>query len=154
MAKVDPIPPGYPRVIPYLVVDGAAAAIEFYCDILGATERMRMAGPGGTVGHAELELGDSLIMLADVTPDMGPATPAAIGGTPVTLVVYAPDVDDVMARALAAGAKETRPVQDQFYGDRTGQFEDPFGYRWEIMTHVEDVPPEEMQRRAAEAMGG
>jgi PhnB protein len=153
MAKVDPIPAEYPRVSPYLTVDGAAEAIDFYRDVLGAAERGRMPGPEGKVGHAELTIGDSVIMLADVFPGMSPPTPSSLGGSPVTLHVYVEDVDDVFARAIKAGAKEIRPVEDQFYGDRSGQFEDPFGHRWNVASHVEDVPPEEMERRAAEAMG-
>ena len=151
MAKVDPIPTNYPRLTPYLTVDGAAAAIDFYRDVLGATERGRMTGPDGKVGHAELDLGGSMIMLADVF-DQGAPAPGKLGGTPVTLMVYVTDVDDVFARAIKAGAKEIAPVQDQFYGDRSGQFEDPFGHHWGVATHVEDVAPEEMSKRM-EAMG-
>jgi PhnB protein len=154
MAKVDPIPKDYPRVTPYLSIDGAAKAIDFYRDIFGATERVRMAGPDGKVGHAELDIGNSVIMLSDAFPDMGAPTPKALGGSPVFLMVYVADVDDVHKRALAAGAKEIAPVTDQFYGDRSGQFEDPFGHRWNVATHVEDVPPDEMERRAAAAMSG
>ncbi len=149
---VKPVPDGYPRVTPYLVIDGASDAIEFYKSVLGATERMRMPGPGGKVGHAELEFGDSVVMLADEYPDMGFKGPKSLGGTPVTIGVYVEAVDDVFARALQAGAKELRPVENQFYGDRSGQFEDPFGHRWTVSTHVEDVPPDEMAKRAAEAM--
>jgi PhnB protein len=151
MAK--PIPDNYPRVTPYLIVDGAAAAIDFYSAVLGASERGRMPAPGGKVGHAELEIGDSLIMLADEFPEMGARSPKAFGGSPVSLHVYVEDVDSVFERATEAGAKATRPVEDRFYGDRTGQFEDPFGHRWDVSTHVEDVPPDEMAKRAAEAMG-
>jgi len=154
MAKIDPIPSEYPRVTPYLTIEGAAKAIDFYCDILGATVRMRMDGPDGRIGHAELDIGSSVIMLSDAFPDMGASPPSALGGSPVTLMVYVEDVDDVFARAIKAGSKEIAPVQDQFYGDRSGQFEDPFGHRWNVATHVEDVSPEEMDRRAAEAMGG
>lgn len=154
MVKVNPVPEGYPRVTPYLSIDGAAAAIDFYCDIFGANERMRMAGPDGKVGHAELEIGSSVIMLADAFPEMGAPTPKELGGSPVFLMVYVEDVDDVFARAIKAGAKELQAVQDQFYGDRSGQFEDPFGHRWNVASHVEDVPPDEMDKRAAEAMGG
>jgi PhnB protein len=154
MAKVDPIPAEYPRVTPYLTVDGAAQAIEFYRDVLGAEEQVRMDGPDGKIGHAELGLGGSVVMLADSFPDMGAPTPVALGGTPVTLMVYVADVDDVFARAIKAGAKEIAPVQDQFYGDRSGQFEDPWGHRWNVASHVEDLTPEDMQKRAAEAMGG
>lgn len=150
MAK--PIPDDYPRVTPYLYIDGAAAAIDFYCSVLGAKERMRMSGPDGRVGHAELDLGDSMIMLADQNPDMDVRGPLAIGGTPMSLHVYVEDADGVFDRAIQAGAKVLRPVEDQFYGDRSGQFEDPFGHRWNVATHVEDVPPEEMKKRAAAAM--
>ena len=154
MADVQPIPPGYPRVSPYLCVDGAAAAIDFYRSVLGAVERVRMDGPAGRIGHAELEIGDSLIMLADEFPEMGTRSPKSLGGTPVTISVYVEDVDSVFERAVQAGAQTVRPVENQFYGDRSGQFEDPFGHRWNVATHVEDVGPEEMARRAASAMGG
>ena len=154
MADVKPIPDGYPRVTPYLHVDGAAAAIEFYEKVLGAKERMRMPGPDGKIGHAEIELGESIIMLADEHPDMGALGPKTIGGTPVTITVYVEDVDAVYDAALAAGATSIRDVENQFYGDRSGQFEDPFGHRWNVQTHVEDVPPEEMEKRMAEVMGG
>jgi len=147
-----PIPEGYPRVTPYLIVDGANAAIDFYCSVLGASERMRMPMPGGRVGHAELELGDSIIMLADENPDMEIRGPGAIGGTPVSLLVYVEDSDATFERAVQAGAKALRPVEDRFYGDRSGQFQDPFGHRWDVSTHVEDVPPEEMSKRAEAAM--
>jgi PhnB protein len=149
MATVKPIPDGYPQVTPYLCVDGAKAAIDFYSSVFGATERMRLPGPGDTIGHCELQLGDSLIMLADEAPELGIRSPKAFGGTPVTLSLYVEDVDGVFARALQAGATALRPVEDQFYGDRSGQFEDPFGHRWSIATHVEDVSPEEMAERAA-----
>ncbi len=151
MSPVKPIPDGYPRVTPYLCVDDAAQAIEFYQEALGAEERMRMNSPDGRVGHAELAIGDSIVMLADEYPDMGAISPKTVGGTPVTLHVYVTDVDDTVARALKAGAKELRPVEDQFYGDRTGWLEDPFGHRWSVATHIEDVPPEEMEKRAAAA---
>jgi PhnB protein len=149
---VNPIPDGYPRVTPYLCVDGAEAAIAFYIDVFGATERMRMPAPGGKIGHAELQFGDAVVMLSDEWPDMGQLSPKTIGGSPVTLSVYTDDVDAVVEKALAAGATIVRPVEDQFYGDRTGGFEDPFGHRWSVATHVEDVSPEEMGRRAAEMM--
>jgi len=152
MADVKPIPDNYPRVSAYITVDGAAAAIEFYKSVLGATERGRLPGPDGRIGHAELTMGDSLIMLSDAFPDMGVRDPKDIGGTPVTLSVYVEDVDDVFARALAAGATEQRPVQNQFYGDRSGQFVDPWGHRWNVASRVENVSPEGMERRAA-AMG-
>jgi len=154
MANVKPVPDGYPRVSPYLCVDGADAALDFYRDVLGATARTRMPAPDGKVGHAELQLGDSVIMLADEYPEMGFRSPKAIGGSPVTISVYVEDVDDVFERAVGAGATALRAVEDQFYGDRSGQFEDPFGHRWSISTRVEDVPPEEMAKRAAQAMAG
>jgi PhnB protein len=154
MATVKPIPDGYPQVVPYLYVDGASAAIEFYGSVFGMTERMRMPGPDGKLGHAELQLGDSVIMLADEYPEMDVRGPKAFGGTPVTISLYVEDVDDVFDRAVKAGAKVLRQIQNQFYGDRTGQFEDPYGHRWSVASHVEDVPPDEMARRAAEAMGG
>lgn len=154
MADVQPIPDGYPQVTPYLSIDGAEAAIEFYEKVFGAKERVRMGGPEGTIGHAELQLGDSLIMLSDPFPGMGIRSAKELGGTPVTISVYVDDVDAVFEAAIAAGATEQRPVENQFYGDRTGQFEDPFGHRWSVATHVEDVPPDEMEKRAAEAMSG
>ena len=151
MATVDPIPEGYPCVTPYLHVDGASAAIDFYTDVLDATERMRM--PGDTpdrIGHAELQLGNSVIMLADEFPSVGALGPKSIGGSPVTLHVYVEDVDAVFDKAVRAGARALEEPMVQFYGDRSGQFEDPFGHRWNVACHVEDVPPEEMQRRMAE----
>jgi PhnB protein len=150
MADVKPIPDGYPQVTPYLYVDGANEAIEFYSKVFGAQERMRLDGPDGKIGHAEVQLGEGLIMLADRNPDMGIRDPKEIGGTPVTISVYVEDVDSVFGAAIEAGATELRAVEDQFYGDRSGQFEDPFGHRWSIATHVEDVPPDEMAKRAAE----
>ena len=113
-----------------------------------------MPAPGDKIGHAELQLGDSVIMLADEAPEMGQRSPTSVGGTPVTINVYLEDVDDAFDRAIRAGAKSLRPVENQFYGDRAGQFEDPFGHRWSVATHVEDVPPDEMERRAAEMMSG
>ena len=154
MAKAKPIPDGYPRVTPYLCVAGANAAIDFYRTVFGAVERMRIPAPGGKIGHAELRLGDSVIMLSDEYPEMNVRGPKSIGGTPVTVSVYVEDVDDAFARAVQAGAKTIRPVENQFYGDRSGQFEDPFGHHWSVATHVEDVPPDEIGRRAAELMKG
>jgi PhnB protein len=152
MATVKPIPEGYPRVTPYLMVKGAPDAIDFYTSVLGAKERMRMPGPGDSIGHAELSLGDSVIMLADESPDMGALGPKTVGGTPVMIHVYVEDVDDVFAKAIAAGAKELQALEDKFYGDRSGSFEDPFGHHWSVASHVEDVPPDEMEQRAAKAM--
>ncbi|MCH7230896.1 VOC family protein [Glycomyces sp. L485] len=154
MTDVQPIPAGYPRVTPYLFVDGAADAIEFYKTVLAADEKARMDGPDGKVGHAELKIGESLIMVADEFPEMGSRSPKSVGGTPVAIHVYVEDVDSVFASALASGAKQLSEVTDEFYGDRTGGFEDPWGHSWYVATHVEDVPPAEMEKRAAEAMSG
>jgi len=154
MADVTPIPDGYPRICPYLHIDGAADAIEFYKHVFGATERVRMDGPDGRVGHAELGIGDSVVMLADEYPDLGVLGPKTIGGTPVVLSIYVEDVDATVARATEAGATVDLPVQDRFYGDRVGQIEDPFGHVWSIQTHIEDVPPQEMRRRAELEGGG
>lgn len=147
--KVKLIPEGYHTATPYLIIQGAAAALEFYKKIFGATEIMRMAQPDGKIGHAEVRIGDSVIMLADEFPEMGYRGPKALGGSPVSLMLYVADVDAVVARAVAAGAKLTQPVQDKFYGDRNGVLEDPFGHVWTISTHTEDVSPEEMKRRMA-----
>ena len=154
MADVKPIPDNYPQVTPYLCVDGASAAIDFYSSVFGATVRMRMDAPDGKVGHADLQIGNSVILLSDEYPEMGVQSPKTIGGTPVTLNVYMEDADATFERAVSLGAKALRPVENQFYGDRSGQFEDPFGHRWNVATHIEDVPPDEMAKRAAEAMGG
>jgi PhnB protein len=151
MASVKSIPEGYHSITPYLAIAGAADAIAFYKKAFGATEVMRMAAPGGKVGHAEVEIGGSRIMLSDEYPDMGFRGPKAIGGSPVGLHLYVEDVDAVTRQAVAAGAKELRPVKDQFYGDRTGSIEDPFGHVWHIATHKEDLSPDELKRRAAEA---
>lgn len=149
MSDVAPIPSDYPRVCPYLCVDAAAAAIDFYVTVLGATERMRLAGPDGRIGHAELLFGESVVMIADEAPQIGVLGPASVGGTPVTLSLYVEDVDATFERALAAGATSRRPPADQFYGDRSGQLVDPFGHRWNLATRVENVPPEEMANRLA-----
>jgi PhnB protein len=150
---VKPIPDGYPRVTPYLYVAGAKQAIDFYRSILGAEERMSMPGPDGKVGHAELTIGESVIMLADEFPDMGALGPKSVGGSPVTIHVYVQDVDDTFDRAVKAGAAVLRPVEDKFYGDRGGEFEDPYGHRWSIASHVEDVSPEEMEQRMGQMPG-
>ena len=147
---VKPIPEGYSVVMPYLCVDGASEAIEFYKAIFGAVETVRMPQPDGTVGHAELTFGDSVVMLSDEFPDMGVLSPKSIGGTPVTLNVYVDDADDVVNRAVSSGATVVQPIENRFYGDRAGQILDPWGHRWNVATHVEDVSPEEMQRRLAE----
>jgi PhnB protein len=154
MATVKPIPEDYPQVIPYLSVEGASDAIDFYTRVFGAKERMRMPAPGGKVGHAELETGASMIMLADVSPEMGGLSPKSAGGTPVIVLVYVEDVDAVFKEAISAGATEDRPVENQFYGDRAGQFVDPFGHKWHVASHVEDVSPEEMEKRMHAAVSG
>ena len=148
---VKPIPDTYPRVSPHLSVEGAAAAIEFYKGVLGASERMRMEMPGGGIAHAELELADSVIMIGDEMPGGTDPSPKTLGGSPVALFVYVEDVDGVFKRALEAGATSVQGPEDHFYGDRVAMFDDPFGHRWNIATHIEDVPPDEMERRAAEA---
>ena len=148
---VKPIPDTYPRVSPHLSVAGATEAIEFYKSVLGASERMRMEMPGGAIAHAELGLGGSVIMIGDETPGGTDPSPKTLGGSPVALFVYVEDVDDVFKRALEGGATSVQDPEDHFYGDRVAMFDDPFGHRWNIATHIEDVPPEEMERRAAEA---
>ena len=151
---VKPIPEGYHSVTPYLILDDAARALEFYKKAFGAVELMRMPAPGGRIGHAEMRIGDSAVMLADENPQMNAKSARSYGGSPIFLMVYVPDVDATVAQAVAAGGRLERPVANQFYGDRTGSVEDPFGYRWYLATHVEDVPPDELERRAAKAMGG
>ena len=145
---VKPVPEGYHTATPYLVCKGAAKAIDFYKQAFGATELFRLEGPGDSVGHAEIKIGDSPIMLADEFPDMGARSPEAYGGSPVSIMLYVGDVDKVVERAVENGAKVVRPVQDQFYGDRNGTLTDPFGHTWTIATHKEDVSPEEMKRRS------
>jgi PhnB protein len=154
MSKAKPIPKGYHTATPYLVIKGAAKAIEFYKKAFGAAEMTRMTQPDGRVGHAEIKIGDSPIMLADEFPEMGARSPQSLGGSPVSILLYVPDVDALTSQAITAGAKVVRPVKDQFYGDRSGSLEDPFGHQWHIATHVEDVPPEEMKKRAAAAGRG
>ena len=149
---VSPIPEGYHSVTPYLVMKNAAAAIEFYKEAFGAVELLRMAAPGGKIGHAEIKIGDSPVMLADEYPDMGFKGPESLGGTPVSLMIYVDDVDKIYPQAIAAGGKEVRPLQNQFYGDRSGTLTDPFGHVWTISTHVEDVSEEELAKRAEAAM--
>ena len=147
--KVKPIPEGYHNVTPYLVIKGAAAAIDFYKQALGAVEVMRMPQPDGRVGHAELKFGDSYVMLADEFPEMNIVGPKTLGNTSVALLLYVDDVDKIVERAVSLGATINRPVADQFYGDRTGTIEDPFGHKWTLAVHLEDVSPEEMERRMA-----
>ena len=146
-----PIPEGYEGVTPYLILDGAAAAIDFYKKAFGATELFRMP-MGDQIGHAELKIGKSVVMLSDEAPEMGYRSPKAYKGTPVSLMIYVEDVDNVFKDALAAGATELKAVQDQFYGDRSGTLTDPFGHVWTIATHKEDVPQEEMDRRVKAMM--
>jgi PhnB protein len=143
---VKPIPEKYHTVTPYLVIDGAARALDFYQKAFGAEEVMRVDAKG-RIMHAEIKIGSSIVMLADEFPDMGFVGPRALGGSPVSLMVYVENVDQVFARALAAGAKEKRPVRNEFYGDRAGNLVDPFGHVWTIASHVEDVPPDELDRR-------
>jgi PhnB protein len=147
MSPVKPIPDGYPQITPYLIVDGADRAIDYYKQVFGFTERMRMDAPEGRIGHCELTIGDSMIMLADAFPEMGILAPPQAGGSPVTISVYVEDVDAVFDKAVQLGAKPLRPVENQFYGDRNGQLEDPFGHRWSVASHVEDVAPDEMAAR-------
>ncbi len=153
MAQVKHVPEGYYTVTPYLVVKGAAQAVDFYKKAFGATELFRMEGPGGTVSHAEIQIGNSRIMLGEECPQMGYFGPQPGQRSPVGIMLYVEDVDKVAEQATSAGVKTERPVQDQFYGDRSGNFVDPFGHCWTIATHKEDVSQEEMERRMA-AMAG
>jgi PhnB protein len=148
---VKPIPEGYHCVTPYLCAKGAAQAIEFYKKAFSATERMRIAQPDGRVGHAEIQIDDSVIMLSDEFLEMGASSPQSLGGSPVSIHLYVEDADAMFKQAIAAGAKVKRPVADQFYGDRLGGVEDPFGHIWWISTHKEDLSPEEIEKRAAGA---
>ncbi len=150
-SRVKPIPEGYHTATPYLIIKDAARAIEFYKKAFGATELMRMAQPDGRIGHAEIRIGDSPIMLADEFPEMGHRSPQSLGGSPVSILLYVEDVDALFNQAVSAGAKVQKPVQDQFYGDRIGGVTDPFGHVWYIATHKEEVSPEEMRKRGAAA---
>jgi PhnB protein len=149
---VKPIPEGYHTVTPYIQVDDAAKAIEFYQRAFGAKERLRMPGPNNTIAHAEIDIGDSVIMLSDPFPQSPLKTPKEIGASTASLMIYTEDADELVQQAVDAGAKITMPVETQFWGDRYGRVEDPFGHNWQIATHVEDVPPAEMAKRAEEAM--
>lgn len=153
MSKAKPIPEGYHTATPYLIIKNAARAIDFYKKAFGATERMRMADPTGKVMHAEIQIGDSRIMIADEFPEMGARSPESLGGSPVSIFLYVEDVDALAKQATSAGAKVLMPIQDQFWGDRYGKLTDPFGHVWDIATHKEDVTPEEMHKRAAAAFG-
>jgi len=148
MANVKPIPDGYHSVTPYLIIKGASSAIDFYKQAFGATELFRMDHEG-KVGHAEIKIGDSPIMLADESPEMGSKSPTTLGGTPVSIMIYVEDVDTIFKRAIAAGGEQQKAVQDQFYGDRSGTLKDPFGHVWHVATHKEDVSPDEMEKRMA-----
>lgn len=148
-AKAKPIPAGYHSITPYVIIDGAARAIEFYKQAFGAKELMRIPSPGDRIGHAEIKVGDSVIMLADEHPEMDARAPKHYGGSPVSLLIYVTDVDKRFKQALAAGGTEVKPVTDQFYGDRAGTLRDPFGHTWHIHTHTEDVSPAELKRRMA-----
>lgn len=150
--SVKPIPDGYHTVTPYLIVDGCADALEFYKKAFGAIELFRMPGPTGKIMHAEIKIGNSPIMFSDEMPQMGNRGPVSLGGTPFGLCLYVPDVDATFAAAVAAGGKVLFPVKNQFYGDRSGSIIDPFGHKWTISTHIEDVPPDEMPARAEKAM--
>ncbi len=150
-SQVNHIPDGYGVVTPYLIVHDAVAALDFYKRAFGATELMRMDGPNGKIMHAEIAINGGPIMLADEFPEIGALSPKTVGGSPVIIAVYVPDVDALVERAAAAGATVQRPVKDQFYGDRSGSLADPFGHQWVFATHIEDVSPEEMKRRAESA---
>ena len=150
---VKPIPDGYHTATPYLIIEGAANAIEFYKQAFGAVELFRMPGPGGKIGHAEIKIGDSPIMLADAYPDMGYNGPKSLGGSPVSLMIYVEDVDTVFNRAVDAGATVKEAVSDKFYGDRMGTLIDPFGHVWHVATRKEDVSVAEMEKRAKAASG-
>lgn len=149
----NPIPEGYKGATPYLCVNGGDSAIDFYKKAFGATETMRIAAPGGKIGHAEIKIGEAPIMLADEFPEYDSRSPQALGGSPVIIYLYVKDVDTTVSQAVEAGAKVVTPVEDQFYGDRAGKLEDPFGHVWYIATHKEDVPAEEIQKRAAAMFG-
>lgn len=151
--KLHFIPKDYHAITPYLIIDQAANAIEFYKKIFGAKEVMRMEKPNGKIGHAELKIGDAKIMLADESPEMNAKSPQNIGGTPVGIHLYTKNVDDVVKHAVIQGAKLTRPVETMFYGDRSGAIEDPYGHIWYVSTHVEDVTPAKIKKRAAEMYG-
>jgi PhnB protein len=151
-SKVKPIPDGYTAVTPYLTIKDAANAIDFYKKAFNATEKFRMTAPDNKIAHAEIMIGNATIMLSDEFPTMGAKGPQTFGGTPVGIMLYVDDVDSVAERAVKAGAKLQQPVEDKFYGDRLGTLEDPYGHRWFIATHIEDVSPDEVKRRAEEAM--
>jgi PhnB protein len=152
--NVNPIPKGFEGATPYLYIKGAREAMEFYKKAFGATELFHMDAPGGKIGHAEMKIGNAIFMLADEYPDMKILSPRTIGGTAVAIYVYVPDVDAFAKRATEAGVKVLRPLENQFYGDRSFHLEDPFGHRWGFASHVEDVSPDELARRAKAKFGG
>jgi PhnB protein len=154
MAQVKPVPEGYHTVTPYLVVDGANDAIDFYRRAFGATERLRMPAPEGKIGHAEIQIGDSVVMLSDPFPEMGAPAPTSAGANAFGVMLYVDNVDAVFKQAVDAGATVTKPLENQFWGDRYGKVRDPFGHQWHLASHVEDVSPEEMEKRAAAAFAG
>ena len=151
-SQVRPVPEGYHTVTPYLTVNGAARAIDFYQRAFGAKEIMRMNGPDGKIGHAELRIGDSVIMLADEMPNAGTRSPQSLHGTAGGLFLYVEGVDKIFNQAISAGAKVDMPLENMFWGDRYGRLTDPFGHSWSLATHVEDVPPQEMERRMKDEM--
>uniref|UniRef100_A0A7C2NWV2 VOC family protein n=1 Tax=Schlesneria paludicola TaxID=360056 RepID=A0A7C2NWV2_9PLAN len=154
MSTVKPIPDGYHSLTPYLIVRGGKAALDFYKKAFGATEVLRLDGPGDSIGHAEMRIGDSVFMLGEENEQWACHSPQKLGGTPVGLMIYVTDADAVYNQAIAAGATVLRPIQNQFYGDRSGTVIDPFGHQWTVATHVEDVPQDEVERRAAALYGG
>ena len=153
MPNVKPVPEGYHNITPYLFVRSAASAVDFYKNIFGATEIMRMPGSNGKIMHAELRIGDSIVMLADENPQTGMMSPQTVGGFSMGMHLYVENVDQVIQKAVESGAKLLRPIKNQFYGDRSGTVLDPFGHMWSVATHVEDVSPEEMRKRMTAAMG-
>jgi PhnB protein len=153
-SMVSPVPPGHHSLTPYLIVAGADRALSWYAHAFGARELMRLSGPGGSIGHAEIEIGDSRIMLADEAPTHDARAPGAFGGSPISLHLYVPDVDASLAKAVAAGATVKSPAENKFYGDRSGSILDPFGYTWHVSTHIEDVTVEEIERRMAAMSSG
>ncbi len=152
--NVKRIPDGYEGATPYICCKGCAEAIEFYKKAFGAVELVRMARPDGVIGHAEIKIGGAIVMMADEYPDMHFVSPKTLGGSPVSIYIYVEDVDALAKRAIGAGVKVIKPLQDQFYGDRSVGFEDPFGHKWGFATHIEDVAPDEIEKRAKAAMGG
>jgi PhnB protein len=150
MSKVNPIPEGYHSVTPYLCLSDASAALDFYQKAFGATELFRFNGPDGKIAHAEMKIGNSILMLSGEYPEMGFRSPLTLGGSPIGLMIYVEDVDTFAEKALAAGATLDKPIENKFYGDRSGTLKDPFGYSWHVSTHVEDVSPEELEKRMSQ----